>query len=104
MLGEVHYVTANARMSVQESKDESYGAHVTGFPNENMDEILFGKEYDEKMTGSENTSRLLVGPEVSGILMLTSTRLISVSVWMVLPNSVKIIVLHLSGLRGFVGM
>ena len=59
LLGEVHYVTANARMSVQESKDESYGAHVTGFPNENMDEILFGKEYDEKMTGSENTSRLI---------------------------------------------
>ena len=59
LLGEVHYVTANARMSVQESKDESYGAHVTGFPNENMDGILFGKEYDEKMTGSENTSRLI---------------------------------------------
>ena len=79
MLGEVHYVTANARMSVQESKDENYGAHVTGFPNENMDEILFGKQYDEKMTGSENTSRL-IGPEVSGILMLTSIQSISVSV------------------------
>lgn len=57
LLGDVHYLTANARMSVQESKNESYGAYVTGFPNENMDGILFGKQYDEKMTGSENTSR-----------------------------------------------
>lgn len=59
LFGDVHYVTANARMSVQESKNESYGAHVTGFPNENMDAILFGKQYDEKMTGTENTSRMV---------------------------------------------
>ena len=32
LLGEVHYVTANARMSVQESKDESYGGSCNGFP------------------------------------------------------------------------
>lgn len=57
--GLVHYVTANARMSVQESSNESYGAYVTGFPNENMDDILFGKKYNEKMTGTENTSRLI---------------------------------------------
>lgn len=59
LFGEVHYFTANARMSVQENRSESYGAYVTGFPNENMDGILFGKRYDEKMTGSENTSRLI---------------------------------------------
>lgn len=59
LFGEVHYLTANARMSIQENKSEQYGAHVTGFPNENMDGILFGKQYDEKMTGSENTSRLI---------------------------------------------
>ena len=35
LFGQVHYVTANARMSVQESRNESYGAYVTGFPNEN---------------------------------------------------------------------
>ena len=29
-------------LSVQETKNESYGAYVTGFPNENMDGILFG--------------------------------------------------------------
>lgn len=59
LFGAVHYVTANARFSLQENKDHSYGAYVTGFPNENMDDILFGKKYDEKMTGSENTSRLV---------------------------------------------
>lgn len=59
LFGAVHYVTANARFSLQETKDHSYGAYVTGFPNENMDDILFGKKYDEKMTGSENTSRLV---------------------------------------------
>lgn len=59
LLNEVHYLTANARMSIQESRDENYGAYVTGFPNENMDEILFGKQYNEKMSGSENTSRLI---------------------------------------------
>lgn len=59
LFGAVHYVTANARMSVQENSNESYGAYVTGFPNENMDDILFGKKYNEKMTGTENTSRLI---------------------------------------------
>ncbi len=59
LFGAVHYVTANARFSLQENKDHNYGAYVTGFPNENMDDILFGKKYDEKMTGSENTSRLV---------------------------------------------
>ncbi len=59
LFGLVHYVTANVRMSVQESSNESYGAYVTGFPNENMDDILFGKKYNEKMTGAENTSRLI---------------------------------------------
>lgn len=55
----IHYVTANARFSLQETKEHNYGAYVTGFPNENMDDILFGKKYDEKMTGAENTSRLV---------------------------------------------
>ncbi|MEG0797014.1 MAG: hypothetical protein RR397_11010, partial [Odoribacter sp.] len=30
-----------------------------GFPNDNMDNILFGKKYNEKMTGGENTTRTI---------------------------------------------
>ena len=36
-----HYITANARMSVQEHSRETYGNYVTGFPNDNMDNLLF---------------------------------------------------------------
>ncbi|WP_434802132.1 SusC/RagA family TonB-linked outer membrane protein [Gabonibacter chumensis] len=59
LLGMVHYLTGNVRMSVQETRSSNYGAYVTGFPNDNMDDILFGKKYNEKMTGMENTSRLI---------------------------------------------
>ena len=59
LFGGVHYFTGNVRMSVQETQNSNYGAYVTGFPNDNMDDILFGKKYDEKMTGMENTSRLI---------------------------------------------
>ena len=44
-------------MSLLSSSDESYTAYATGFPNDNMDNILFGKKYDEQMAGAENTSR-----------------------------------------------
>lgn len=54
---EDHYLTANARMSVLENTSESYGNYVTGFPNDNMDNLLFGKKYNEKVTGLESTSR-----------------------------------------------
>ena len=57
LLGEDHFVSLNARYSLQESSNDWYGATVTGFPNDKMDNILFGKKYDEKMSGSENTSR-----------------------------------------------
>lgn len=66
LLAGVHYLTGNVRMSLSENRDENYGALVTGFPNENMDEILFGKEYNEKMTGGENTSRLVGGAATLG--------------------------------------
>lgn len=59
MFNSIHYVTANARMSLQENQNNNYGVYVTGFPNDNMNDILFGKKYDEKMTGSEGTSRLV---------------------------------------------
>ena len=54
---EKHFVTANFRYAVDQYKDETYGALVTGFPNDSMDHILFGQKYSENMTGSENTSR-----------------------------------------------
>lgn len=57
LLGEDHFVSFNARYSLQESSDDWYGATVTGFPNDKMDNILFGKKYNEKISGSENTSR-----------------------------------------------
>lgn len=56
---DTHYVTANARYSLFENSNYLYGAYVTGFPNQRMDDILFGKKYNENMSGSENTSRLL---------------------------------------------
>lgn len=52
-----HYITTNARMSILENSTDSYGTYVTGFPNDNMDDLLFGKKYNDKVTGSENTSR-----------------------------------------------
>ena len=57
VFAEKHYVTANFRYSVQQDQSETYGALVTGFPNDSMDHILFGQKYSENMTGSENTSR-----------------------------------------------
>lgn len=56
-----HYITANLRYAVEQTSNEAYGAKVTGFPNDQMDHILFGKKYDENMTGSENTSRSIGG-------------------------------------------
>ncbi len=53
----VHFLSFNARMTVNDSQDSHYGALVTGFPSDQMDNILFGKKYNEKMTGSENTNR-----------------------------------------------
>lgn len=59
LINNLHYITGSTRFTMQETTSESYAAHVTGFPNENMDEILFGSRYDEKMEGLESTSRLL---------------------------------------------
>lgn len=59
LLNDTHYITGNTRFSLQENTSESYSALVTGFPNDNMDEILFGRRYSEKMEGVENTSRLV---------------------------------------------
>lgn len=61
-----HYVTGNFRYSVDQTQSETYGAVVTGFPNDNMDHILFGQKYSENMTGSEDTSRSLGGVVTAG--------------------------------------
>lgn len=53
----VHFLSLNLRMTMNDSQNSNYGALVTGFPNDQMDYILFGKKYNEKMTGSENTNR-----------------------------------------------
>lgn len=63
---EKHYVTANLRYSVDQNQSETYGALVTGFPNDTMDHILFGQKYSENMTGSENTSRSIGGVLTAG--------------------------------------
>jgi len=57
VFAEKHFVTANFRYSIQQDQSETYGALVTGFPNDSMDHILFGQKYSENMTGTENTSR-----------------------------------------------
>lgn len=59
VINDIHYVTGNLRYSVEQTHSEVYGATVTGFPNGNMDHILFGKKYNENMTGSEGTTRAL---------------------------------------------
>lgn len=53
----IHFLSLNARMTANDSRNSVYGVLVTGFPNDRMDHILFGKKYNEKMTGSENTNR-----------------------------------------------
>ena len=56
----------NFRYSVDQNQSETYGALVTGFPNDTMDHILFGQKYSENMTGSENTSRSIGGVLTAG--------------------------------------
>lgn len=52
-----HFITSNIRLTLGENDKSSYGATATGFPNENMDNILFGKKYNEKIRGIQGTSR-----------------------------------------------
>lgn len=60
VVNDVHYLTGNLRYSVEQTHSEVYGATVTGFPNGNMDHILFGKKYNENMTGSKELPGLWV--------------------------------------------
>lgn len=56
-LGGIHYLTANFRMSIQENSSMRYRATVTGFPNPEMANILFGNRFNDKVNGNEGTSR-----------------------------------------------
>lgn len=56
---EKHFITANSRFAMSETSTSSYGAVLVGFPNENMDDISFGKRFKDKMTGVERTSRAI---------------------------------------------
>ncbi len=58
---DMHYVTGNLRYSLQETSSEIYGATATGFPNDAMDNILFGKRYNANPRGRESTTRLVGG-------------------------------------------
>ena len=104
MVNDVHYLTGNLRYSVEQTHSEVYGATVTGFPNGNMDHILFGKKYNENMTGSEGTTRALGAVATLGYSYdyRYSADLISVST--VLHSLVKTIVLLLSGLQVYAGI
>lgn len=53
-----HVLSAFFRYNVNESKFHEAGARVTGFPNENMDEIFLGSKMQEA-TGSESTIRAI---------------------------------------------
>ena len=54
-----HYITTNARMSILENTSDSYGTYATGFPNDNMDDLNFGKKFNEQGASgnSDNTNR-----------------------------------------------
>lgn len=56
-INDIHFVTANTRFTVDETSTSSYSATLVGFPNENMDDLSFGKRLQDKMTGFERTSR-----------------------------------------------
>jgi len=56
-----HTIFATAGTHVQQDKSYSNTITVQGFPNSNMDDILFGLQYpmNDKPTGTENISRLI---------------------------------------------
>lgn len=55
-----HVLSAFGRYSVSESKSRSAGANVTGFPNDNMDEVFLGSTV-QNVPGTESTSRSFGG-------------------------------------------
>ncbi len=52
-----HLVSMFARWNVDESKSNNVNLSAKGFPNDNMTDFLFGFEMDDRVSGSESTSR-----------------------------------------------
>lgn len=53
-----HLLSTNFRYNVTESKSHLAGVNVTGFPNDNMDEVFLGAKM-KSTTGDEGTTRAL---------------------------------------------
>ncbi len=54
-----HYLTGNMRYSLGQTQSMANGSTATGFMNDAMDNILYGKKYYPNIRGSEGTSRFL---------------------------------------------
>ena len=52
-----HLLSLFARWNVDESKNNSVNLQAFGFPNDNMTDFLFAYEMDDRVRGSESTSR-----------------------------------------------
>lgn len=60
VMGQKHVLSAFGRYSISENRSHSAGAFVTGFPNDNMDEVFLGAKV-VRVPGSESTSRSFGG-------------------------------------------
>ena len=58
---EKHLVIANLGFSIRENKSDTYRVTATGFPNDKMDHIGMGAQFEEgsKPTGIESVSRIM---------------------------------------------
>ena len=58
---EKHLIVANVGFNVKETKSDFYQVKATGFPNDKMEHVGMGSQYEEngKPTGTESISRLM---------------------------------------------
>ena len=52
-----HLLSLFGRWNVDESKSNSVNLSAMGFPNDNMDDFLFAYEMEDRVSGTESTSR-----------------------------------------------
>lgn len=52
-----HLLSVFGRWNVDENKSNSVNLSAMGFPNDNMDDFLFAYEMEDRVSGSESTSR-----------------------------------------------
>ena len=52
-----HLLSLFGRWNVDENKNNSVDLSAMGFPNDNMDDFLFAYEMEDRVSGSESTSR-----------------------------------------------